>query len=41
MTPEQLARQNIDRLLVQAGWEVQDTAAMTLTAEAIAVRDFC
>jgi type I restriction enzyme, R subunit len=32
MTPEELARQNIDRLLAEAGWVVQDRNAVNLQA---------
>lgn len=41
MTPEQKARQQIDRQLVQAGWIVQDYAQMHITAGlGVAVREF-
>ena len=41
MTPEQRARQNIDALLAQAGWAVQDDAAANLyAADGVAVREF-
>jgi type I site-specific restriction endonuclease len=30
MTPEQQARQHIDELLTQAGWEVQDFKSLKL-----------
>ena len=30
MTPEQQARENIDRLLEQAGWAVQNAGAINL-----------
>ena len=41
MTPEQEARVNIDRLLEQAGWVVQDAAAVNLYASSgVAVREF-
>ena len=41
MTPEQEARVNIDRLLEQAGWAVQDVAAVILyAAQGVAVREF-
>ena len=41
MTPEQEARVNIDRLLEQAGWAVQDVAAVNLyAAQGVAVREF-
>src|ERR1700709_169957 len=41
MTPEQRARQNIDRLLHDSGWLVQDYAGMDLSAgPGIAVREF-
>ncbi len=44
-TPEQLARQNIDALLAQCGWIVQDRAEINLgaarsTASGVAVREF-
>ena len=40
-TPEQRARANIDRLLEQAGWAVQDLAAMNAHANrGVAVREF-
>ena len=39
--PEQRARVNIDRLLEQAGWTVQDAAALNLyAARGVAVREF-
>jgi hypothetical protein len=39
--PEAKARENIDALLAQAGWLVQDRDKMNLTAgDAIAVREF-
>ena len=41
MTPEQQARENIDRMLTQAGWVVQDMTALDLYAgQGIAVREF-
>ena len=41
MTPEQKARQQIDRQLEQAGWIVQDYAQMHITAGlGVAVREF-
>ena len=41
MTPEEQARVNIDNLLEQAGWAVQDVAALNLYASAgVAVREF-
>ena len=41
MPPEQLARGNIDRLLEQAGWAVQDVAALNVHAgRGVAVREF-
>lgn len=41
MTPEQKARETIDRQLAAAGWLVQDHKAMNLAAaSAIAVREF-
>ena len=40
-TPEQRARANIDRLLGQAGWAVQDMAALNVhAARGVAVREF-
>ena len=40
-TPEQQARINIDRLLEQAGWTVQDVAALNVhAARGVAVREF-
>ena len=41
MNPEQQARQNIDRLLEQAGWALQDAGAINLYESAgVAVREF-
>ncbi len=41
MTPEEQARENIDRLLEQSGWVVQNTDSINLYAGAgIAVREF-
>lgn len=41
MTPEQKARQIIDRQLAQAGWEVQDYGRMNISAAlGVAVREF-
>lgn len=41
MTPEQKARQSIDRQLEQAGWSVQDFSEMNISAGAgVAVREF-
>ena len=41
MTPEQQARVNIDRLLEQAGWAVQDADSINLYAgRGVAVREF-
>jgi type I restriction enzyme, R subunit len=41
MTPEQTARQQIDRQLEQAGWVVQDCARMNISAGlGVAVREF-
>ncbi|MDQ3363599.1 MAG: DEAD/DEAH box helicase family protein, partial [Actinomycetota bacterium] len=41
MTPEERARKEIDRRLVEAGWMVQDYAGMNIrAAEGIAVREF-
>src|SRR5260370_39336139 len=40
-TPEQRARQTIDALLTAAGWQVQDRAALNLSAGGgVAVREF-
>ena len=40
-TPEQRARTNIDRLLEQAGWAVQNESALNLYASrGVAVREF-
>ena len=40
-TPEQRARANIDRLLCQAGWTVQDMSALNVHADrGVAVREF-
>lgn len=40
MTPEELARQNIDQMLQQAGWAVQDYRAVNFGAgDAVAVRE--
>jgi type I restriction enzyme R subunit len=40
-TPEQRARQNIDELLQQCGWIVQDRAEINLGAgRGVAVREF-
>ena len=41
MNPEEQARQNIDALLTQAGWTVQDRDALNLSAaKGVAVREF-
>ena len=41
MNPEQQARENIDRLLIQAGWAVQNADAVNLYESAgVAVREF-
>lgn len=41
LTPEARARVNIDRMLVAAGWAVQDSASVNLTAaKGVAVREF-
>ena len=41
MTPEQEARVNIDRLLEQAGWSVQNADSINLYASSgVAVREF-
>jgi type I restriction enzyme R subunit len=41
MTPEQKARQQIDRQLEQAGWSVQDYRQMNISAgQGVAVREF-
>lgn len=39
-TPEKKAREKIDALLEQSGWEIQDRAEMNLTRPAVAVREF-
>ena len=40
-TPESRARETIDRLLTQAGWAVQDLAAVNLHAAlGVAIREF-
>ena len=41
MTPEELARQHIDQLLIQAGWAIQDIKDLNLGAGlGVAVREF-
>ena len=41
MNPEQQARENIDRLLIQAGWAIQNAGAINLYESAgVAVREF-
>jgi type I restriction enzyme, R subunit len=41
MTPEQLARQKIDQMLAQSGWDVQDRARMNIFAQlGVAIREF-
>lgn len=41
MTPEQKARESIDRKLIQAGWVVQDLKQLNLSAgQGVAVREF-
>src|SRR5437016_3189365 len=41
MTPEQEARQDIDRQLVAAGWIIQDRSEMNISAGAgVAIREF-
>src|SRR5271169_6081554 len=41
ITTEDLARQNIDRLLGAAGWIIQDRAAANITAgRGVAIREF-
>jgi type I restriction enzyme, R subunit len=41
MNPEELARQNIDGQLVQAGWLVQDRGGINLSAgRGVVVREF-
>lgn len=40
-TPEELARQNIDKQLVACGWTVQDMSGLNLYAgPGVAVREF-
>lgn len=41
MTPEQLARKQIDQMLAQSGWDVQDLARMNIFAQlGVAIREF-
>lgn len=41
MTPEEKARQNIDKLLNAAGWEIQDRSDLNLSAaRGVAIREF-
>jgi type I restriction enzyme R subunit len=41
MTPEQIARQQIDRMLIEAGWMIQDVKTLNLSAGlGIAVREY-
>jgi type I restriction enzyme R subunit len=41
VSPEELARQNIDRLLAQAGWHVCDASATNIhAARGVAIREF-
>ncbi len=41
VSPEELARQNIDHLLAQAGWQVCDAAAANIhAARGVAIREF-
>ncbi|MFD2573781.1 DEAD/DEAH box helicase family protein [Spirosoma soli] len=41
MTPEQIARQFIDRMLVEAGWVIQDVKALNFSANVgVAVREY-
>src|SRR5690606_6322169 len=41
LTPEQKARQKIDRMLEQSGWIVQDPAEMNISAGlGVAIREF-
>ena len=41
MKPEELARQKIDAMLVQAGWAVQDRQRLNLyTSQGVAIREF-
>jgi type I restriction enzyme R subunit len=41
MTPEQLAREKIDALLLAAAWALQDNSGLNRTAsEGVAVREF-
>lgn len=40
-TPEELARRQIDRMLAQCGWVVQDHGEMNISASVgVAVREF-
>ena len=41
LTPEQIVRQKIDRLLASAGWELQDPSEVNRNAAlGVAVREF-
>jgi hypothetical protein len=41
LTPEETTRQEIDRQLEEAGWRVQDRAAMNISAASgVSVREF-
>ena len=40
ITPEDRARENIDKLLTEAGMDRQDKRATNLSGRAVAVRDF-
>ncbi len=41
MTPEELARRDIDRQLAQSGWQVQNRNEMNISAAlGVAVREF-
>ena len=41
MNPEQKARQNIDRMLTEAGWAIQDRDEMNLgESRGVAIREF-
>lgn len=40
MTPEEAARQEIDRQLRQFGWIVQDYSQMNISAGPVAIREF-
>jgi type I restriction enzyme R subunit len=42
LTPEDRAREDIDRLLTQAGWVVRDQSGANILAyRGVAIRNFC